>query len=252
MLQFDRHAAAYDAIRHRISYPEALYRHLAGLCPGHDGAIDLGCGNGVSTARLVPYFRSVTGVDHGAQLVDRARRNHPSLAFHCARAEAFDAPAQVDLVTCATAFYWMDRDAVIARCAGWLRDGGVFCAYRYDFPVVYGPAREVVDEELALRWSRWRDPRLTAYDDTRERLVQSGFFPDADRFVVPNILTLSPQDLALFFLSTSYVTRFVEESGDASYADTLVARITEAAGGAQVHVNFDIHAFAARRCARPA
>jgi SAM-dependent methyltransferase len=247
MEQFERHADAYDAIRRKIAYPSALYDRLARACPSREAALDLGCGNGASTAGLATRFARVVGVDPGERLLERARANVPEASFVHGVAETASVRGPFDLVACGTAFYWMDRDAVLARCAEWLRADGVFCAYRYEFPVVYGPARDLVEGELSARWARHRDPRLIAYDDTLERVEASGRFDHAERFVVPNILSLSPTELGLFFLSTSYGTRYRDAEGPPGYAEDLLSRLRAAEPGPTVRVNFDIHAVIAAK-----
>jgi SAM-dependent methyltransferase len=247
MLQFDQHADAYDAIRARIAYPESLYERLVALCPSREAALDLGCGTGSSTARLAPYFEYVEGIDLGEQLVAKARARHPGLAFRVSAAEELFLARRFDLVTIATAFYWMDRDAVLLRAADWLAPGGVLAAYRYDFPIVYGVLRDVVERELVTRWARYRDPRLVAYDDTWERIRASGVFAESNRIVEPNVLTLTPRELGLFFLSTSYVTRFLEVEAPPGYANEWLGRLDEAAHGQSVQVGFDVTGWWARR-----
>jgi SAM-dependent methyltransferase len=248
MKQFDRRAAAYDAARKKINYPEALYTMVASLSAHHDAALDLGCGNGVSTVRLRPYYAHVEGVDLGANLIDRARANDPELTFSVARAEDFVPTRRFDLITCATAFYWMDRKHVLERVvAGAFESGGVFCAYKYDFPVVYGPLRDFVEHELALKWAKYRDPRLTGYDDTLEILQETTLFDSAERRILPNILDLTPKEVALFFASTSYVTRYMDDRAGPAYADELIAACERLDPGPTVKVNFDVHAFVARR-----
>lgn len=246
MRQFDLHADAYDAIRRKIVYPEALYQRLSSACRDHAAALDIGCGNGVSTVRLKPYFARVEGVDLGENLIAIARTNYPGIPFRVSPAESLSADRRFDLVTCATAFYWMDREAVLGRCADVLVAGGVFCAYRYDFPVVDGPARGLIEDELAKRWARHRDPRLVAPDDTLELMARSPRFVDAEQFVVPNTLELTPEELALFFLSTSYVTRFQDAEAGSGYAADFTRRVCDADRRAAVRVNFDIHGFQAR------
>ncbi len=247
MRQFNNNSAVYDAIRDKIAYPEALYQHLAQLCRYHEAALDIACGTGISTARLANHFIHVEGVDFGQHLIDKARENYPKIGFSVSKAETFVSPRTFDLVTCATAFYWLNRDRVLKRLPHLLSEHGVFCAYRYEFPVVYGPLRRIIERELVDNWANHRDQRLTLYDDTLEKMEQSGVFRSSERMLVGNILELSPREIALFFLSTSYVTQFIDREGGPGYATELLAEIDEVDAGAKVKVNFDIQAFVAVR-----
>ncbi|MCW5256101.1 hypothetical protein D8B22_08315 [Verminephrobacter aporrectodeae subsp. tuberculatae] len=135
----------------------------------------------------------------------------------------------------------MDRDAVL------LKPGGVFCAYKYDFPIAYGPLRDFFARELSLKWAAYRDARLTRYDDTLERIKASKIFREAERVVLSNIIELTPREVATFFLSTSYVTKYMDQAGDAEYADELLRKVAEIETAPSVKVNFDIHSFFAKR-----
>jgi ubiquinone/menaquinone biosynthesis C-methylase UbiE len=247
MKQFDLHAEAYNIVRGKIAYPEKLFQTLSAACAGHDAALDIGCGNGVSTIRLADYFSHVEGVDLGENLIEKARANYPSLRFSVSPAEQFQPARRYDLITSATSFYWMDRQAVLGKMGQWLQDGGVFCAYKYDFPVVYGPLRNFIERELVTKWAKHRDDRLVNYDNSLELIQASGAFASAERLVVSNIIELSPREVALFFLSTSYVTRYIDQEGDAGYVDTLIRMVEDIDRSQAVKVNFDIHAFIGRR-----
>jgi SAM-dependent methyltransferase len=254
MRQFDRHADAYDRIRRRIAYPEAVYQRLAELCGQRHAALDIGCGNGVSTGRLVPYFGEVYGADFGERLIAAARINVPEARFVVAPSEAltpegFDGVA-FDVITCASAFYWMDRGRVVPRVAALLAPGGVFCAYRYFFPVIEGPAAMVVADELRARWAPFVDARLMVADDTPALLARHGGFTPAERFSVPNPLTLTVDELVAFFRSTSFVSAYLDSLGEggapgiealAGLADRLAAH------GPTLRVAFDIDVVWARR-----
>lgn len=245
MQQFNKNAGAYDAVRGKITYPEALYLSLAERAPAHDAALDIGCGNGVSTGRLRTWFRHVEGCDQGDALIERARVNYPGLLFSVSPAESFSSHRRFDLVTSATSFYWMDRTRVLANLRSWLKPGGVFCAYKYDFPVVYGPLRDFIEAELTDRWHYYRDPRLLQYDDTLELMHACDHLVDCQREVFSNILFLTPQEIAQFFLSTSYVTRCIKVEGGKDYAVRFMEAVCEREPAGKVAVNFDIHAFTA-------
>ncbi|PHM73532.1 class I SAM-dependent methyltransferase [Xenorhabdus kozodoii] len=245
MKQFNKNAKAYEVVRDKITYPEKLYRSLAARTATKETALDIGCGNGVSTIHLKKYFAHVEGVDLGDALIERARHNYPDITFSISPAETFSVSRPCDLITSATSFYWMDRKAVLMNLKSWLKPGGLFCAYKYDFPLVYGPLRDYIEKELVTRWAKYRDPRLTQYDDTLELMCECPHLSDPQREVFANIIFLSSEEIALFFLSTSYVTHYIEQEGGKLYANEFMRKVTEIGGHEPVAVNFDIHAFIA-------
>ncbi|MCW8176057.1 class I SAM-dependent methyltransferase [Verminephrobacter aporrectodeae] len=247
MKQFDKHADAYHAVRGKVAYPDIVYETLVRRAPGREAALDIGCGNGVSTYRLQPLFDYVEGSDLGASLIDKARQTYPGITFGVSPAEDYTSTRQFDAVTSATSFYWMDRDAVLRKMETLLKPGGVFCAYKYDFPIAYGPLRDFCERELSLKWAAYRDARLTRYDDTLERIKASKIFREAERVVLSNIIELTPREVATFFLSTSYVKKYMDQADDAEYADELLRKVAEIETAPSVKVNFDIHSFFAKR-----
>ena len=142
---FDEIAADYQKIREKITYPVKLYEFLAGLTDKHNSALDIGCGNGVSSVMLTKHFRQVTGIDLGETLITHAKENYPEIEFMVCKAEDAEFWQKFDLITSATSFYWMDRERVIAKLPSLLVTGGVFCCYKYDFPMIYGGLRDIVN-----------------------------------------------------------------------------------------------------------
>ncbi len=241
MIQFNKNAHQYD-IRKKISYPENIYKRLSSLCVKHDNALDIACGNGVSTYRLSKYFKNVEGIDLGTNLIDIAKTMYPYINFSVSTAEDYiHSVIKYDLITCATAFYWMDRKIVLNNIRQNLNKDGVFCAYKYDFPVIYGPLRDIINFELATKWQKYRDSRLIDYDDTLKVLNESNIFNHVQEFIEPNVIELSSEDIAHFFLSTSYVTKYIEQSGDNNYSDYLIKKCMQTK--LPVKVRFDIHGF---------
>jgi len=119
MKQFEKNAKAYQRVREKITYPESLYEYLNSNIIKDDSrtytALDIGCGNGVSTVRLTPYFEKVIGSDLGEMLIDQARLNYSDIEFHCIPSEEIELEDTFDLITSATSFYWMDRETVLKR-----------------------------------------------------------------------------------------------------------------------------------------
>lgn len=60
--------------------------------------LDLCCGSGQTTARLVDNGFVVTGIDNSSSLLSLARSNAPGAAFEFADAQSFNIRAQFDLV----------------------------------------------------------------------------------------------------------------------------------------------------------
>ncbi|MDC9581604.1 class I SAM-dependent methyltransferase [Xenorhabdus sp. PR6a] len=245
MKQFNKNAQAYDIVRKKITYPNTLYSSLSSRAPTKEAALDIGCGNGISTVRLQELFDHVEGCDIGDSLIDKARQNYPDILFNVSPAETFSPSHSFDLITSATSFYWMDRETIFMNLREWLKPGGLFCAYKYDFPVVYGPLRNYIELELVTHWSRYRDPRLIRYDNTLELMCNYPHLRDTRRELFANIISLTPEEVALFFLSTSYVTRYIEEEGGEMYAHQFMEMVTSIDKSSSVSVNFDIHAFTA-------
>jgi SAM-dependent methyltransferase len=249
MHQFNKNSESYQRIRRKICYPESLYEYLNSLIStaknSKNSALDIGCGNGVSTARLKPYFDEVVGTDIGENLIAHASKSYPDIKFYCQPAERLSLVGKFSLVTAATCFYWMDRKKVLTNLAPHISEGGIFCAYKYDFPIVYGALRNFIEGELCSKWSKYRDPRIENYDNTKEIIDETNLFSSCERSVIGNIITLSPLDVAYFFLSTSYVTKYME-SEDKNYEKEFVSNILSIEKN-DIKINFDIHCFIAKK-----
>lgn len=247
MLQFEKHAEKYELVRRKITYPENLYNYLASLCACNNNALDIGCGNGVSTARLRGYFKNIKGIDIGSNLINFARTSFPAITFTVGYAEDISLEKKFDLITSATSFYWMDRQQIINKLPSLLNDSGVFCAYKYGFPLPYGKLHDYINFELATKWAPYRDLRLIEYDNTLEMLEQSNQFSHTGHLLISNTIELSPEEIAYFFLSTSYVTKYIEETGNSSYPQELIEECQKIDSSTLVKINFDIHAVYAKK-----
>jgi cyclopropane fatty-acyl-phospholipid synthase-like methyltransferase len=106
---------------------------LSALLPQGGRVLDLGCGNGVPSARwLADRGFAVTGVDFSEVQIERACRLVPSAGFLCADMTSLDMPqASFDAVI---AFYSLihvpveEQASLLARVASWLAEGGYLLA----------------------------------------------------------------------------------------------------------------------------
>jgi trans-aconitate 2-methyltransferase len=196
---FDGALYAANTAHHR-AHDDAV---LAGvpLAPGTD-VLDLGCGSGDFTGRLVPLVAPgrVVGVDVSPSQVAHARTHQPGARFVAGRAQdvaTLFAPASFDVVISVATLHWVpaaDQPAVLEGVARVLRPGGVLRADLGGAGQI-AAARAVFDEVSARHGgpaSPWCFPEPEEYAALaraagltvhRAALVrQRRAFPDADSF----------------------------------------------------------------------
>lgn len=126
----DTNAQIYAEYRPR--YPQNLIEELRLRTVGDHGdlLIDWGCGTGELTLPLSRYFEGVRAVDVGADRIAVAEESArkagiENIEWHIGKAEDLEiAPESCDLITCASAFHWMDRELLSERAFRGLRGGG--------------------------------------------------------------------------------------------------------------------------------
>jgi trans-aconitate methyltransferase len=89
--------------------------------------LDLGCGTGHLTAKIVEAGAEGTGLDSSTSMVAQARQNFPGLKFVLADARDFRFDQPFDAVFSNAALHWIhDAEAVVRCVAAVLRPGGRF------------------------------------------------------------------------------------------------------------------------------
>ncbi len=127
---FDTVASRYhDA---RPDYPEELYAQLidlTGITPEADEILEIGSGTGKATLPLARRGFRITGVELGAALADKARRNlaafsHVTVVNAGIETWRPPAPAMFGLVFAATAWHWIDPAVRYRKAWECLKPGG--------------------------------------------------------------------------------------------------------------------------------
>jgi SAM-dependent methyltransferase len=161
---FDQDADGYH--RGRPGYPEALYDVLetrCGLRPG-SRVLEIGAGTGQATRSLLARGAHVTAVEPGPRLAARLSDElaGPRLTVVNGELDAVREQAGAfDLVTCATAFHWLDADASLTRLARLVRPGGWLAVWWTVFgdPEFQAPWREELDALIRADAPEiWQDP----------------------------------------------------------------------------------------------
>lgn len=138
--RFSGFASEYDAARPR---PPA---DLVALITGWAGiaapdVVDIGAGTGLSTMIWADHARQVTALDPSADMRQVAHRKlaaaDTATRFTVAAGTAEDTGlpgGSADIITASQAMHWFDADRALPEIARVLRPGGVFAAYRCDWP----------------------------------------------------------------------------------------------------------------------
>jgi SAM-dependent methyltransferase len=242
MKQFDKIHAQYTKVR--PTYPVEVYDEIAAdlhTVPA-DSAVDIACGSGQSIDGLKRIAKKIIGVDIGPHLLADVRNRHPDVTFRQGSGEAPGLDLEIaDLVTIATAFYWMDRAMVVENVSSLLKAHGVFAVYKYDFPWLLDPRNSIVERHLAEKWDKHRSLRLKNFDrDTPDLIAASRRFEKVRQRTIKNRVRMSVPQYVEFMASTSYVSKFItEEVGNGSYLEDFTEELRRAGEG-QLLVNFDI------------
>jgi SAM-dependent methyltransferase len=160
---FDDVAVEYDAVR--PGYPAGLVDVAleAGALDGGSAVLEIGCGTGKLTERLVARGLRVHAVEPGAKLVEAARRRlGPTAAvrFEIARFEDAElADDFYDAVFSATAFHWVEPSVGWAKAASVLKPGGLLALLTY---IGVRDERSAAMEEQFMALLREHAPALAA------------------------------------------------------------------------------------------
>ncbi|GGX60076.1 hypothetical protein GCM10007385_31660 [Tateyamaria omphalii] len=249
MKQFNKVAELYANVR--PTYPRQVYVEILERNGNvrFQQAVDIGSGAGHSTVGLELISNQITGVEPGDQLRLEAINKFTDYQFISGSGENTTLPDDyADLITVATAFYWMDRQKTIHEISRIVKPKGILALYRYLFPKIMSDANAVLVQHCEKYWDKYRDPRLVCEDDSDKLLAASGLFSDIERFPVENIWNLSVDRFVGFLRSTSYVSKYLEEIGDGAenYLHELSVALADANGADMLDVNFDIHMILAK------
>jgi len=123
----------------RPVYPLHLYTTILSYhSGGRTHCLDLGCGHGVVTRALAPYFTSVTGIDPSSGMIAQAESStpastYPGVSYRPASAESlpFLEDGSVDMVVAGQAAHWFDYPKLWPEMVRVVRQGGTIAFWGY-------------------------------------------------------------------------------------------------------------------------
>ncbi len=151
MSDFDQYSGSYgDAVQDSIAFSgqdhgfftevkadllvDLARRRLGNL--GERRALDLGCGVGLTDARVAPVFGGLVGVDLSADSIAAARARNPGVEYHAYEGERLPlGDAAVDLVFAINVFHHIPpaaRTGVAAEMARVLAPGGIAAIFEHN------------------------------------------------------------------------------------------------------------------------
>ncbi|MFD0731421.1 class I SAM-dependent methyltransferase [Planotetraspora mira] len=117
-------AEQYD--RYRPVCPDALIEDFVALRP--EQVLDVACGTGKVAVPLAKHGLSVLGVEMDERMADVARGH--GIPVEIAPFETWDdAGRRFDLITCGSAWHWIDPALGVSKAAKVLRPGGVIARF---------------------------------------------------------------------------------------------------------------------------
>ena len=238
----------------RPGYPAALYEEMWALARLEADArvLEVGCGAGQATGDLAARASSVTAVDPGARLIERARRraSATNVTYQVARFEDFAAnPGSFDLVASAQAWHWVDPAVGFAKAAQALRPRGALAIFGH----VPGPLPEpahsafgrVVERHLPGAWGS--PPSQAAYGPEgpfEAQFARSGLFGPVTHRAYAWTWRLDPQMLGRYLRTDSSYHGLPEAQRFAMF-DDLSAAVAELGG--VLEAPFETHLHIAER-----
>jgi trans-aconitate methyltransferase len=245
---FGKVASTYQAFR--PAYPRAVFDALLeAVPPPRRRAVDLGAGTGLVSLELCEHFDSVTAIEPDERMLAAFPRTHSRLLRVRARAEDADtAPGSLDLVTAGNSLHWMDAPIVVGHAAKWLRTSGVLGVVRYAPPHTLDRTDEILNEEMRERWQPFLSPKLQDEAYSRRSVQSCKSWSTVDVSTIPNVVELTPAQLAGFCEGTSYGSAYVATLAQPrEYLDDLRSRLDSASRGRAIPVDFGLELILARR-----
>ena len=233
-------ARYYDA--YRPPYPEALLDDLCQRLPatGRGKLLDLACGTGQVALSLAARFAEVWAVDQEPEMVAFGQRKADSMGIANVRWVAgsaervrLDVDGGFELVVVANAFHRLDREAVAARMASWLRPGGGVALVWADSPWRGEEAWQRAMAGLLREWiskpgmrgrvpAGWQEAVDRKPDD---RVLEGAGLDLVGKFDFPVERIWTLESLAGFVYSTSFLNRLALGDRAAAYEQDLGAAL---------------------------
>ena len=224
--------------KYRPTYPKKLLEKVFAFTVkhevGHNIAVDLACGAGQSTFPLCDRFRRVVGVDISKAQIDCAVEKAKTLGksddVEFVLCPANHMPFQddsVDLMTCATAWHWLDPNTVFREIDRVLKRPGALAVYSYNRPVILQKQCEKLFSHF------WHNTCVWFHSDVKE-LVENHYrdvklpYPLAERYDMQQESTKSLEDLKGYLSSFHSYEDYCKQNPGGTALEDMVLEMKKA------------------------
>lgn len=226
---------AHNYSKYRPTYPQTLWDKIFAFAEKHGTgftmALDLACGTGLSTLGLCSHYQRTVGVDISKAQLECAQEkisNQPerygNVEFILSTASQIPIKNEsADLVTCATAWHWLDPNTVFPEVDRVLKKPGSLAVYSYCTPTILHEECNKIFQGVinTCTWQEGPYGNVLTVCDSHYQEVRLPY-PIAERHEMEVKTTVSLDDIEGFILSLdSYETYCRDHPNNTLVADMV-------------------------------
>ena len=225
--------------KYRPTYPQTLWNKIFDFAEKHGTdskmALDLACGTGLSTFGLCGHYQRTVGVDISKAQLEYAKEelnNQPetnnNVEFILSTASRIPIKDEsADLVTCATAWHWLDPNTVFPEVDRVLKSPGTLAVYSYCAPkLLHEECNDIFQKVMnTCTWQEGPYGNVFTVCNSHYQEVRLPY-PISERHEMEMRTTLSLDDIEGFILSLDSYQTYCRDHPNNTLVIDMVAQMS--------------------------